>query len=749
MFLSKFIAAGEEYATLQKQVPAPYFRKVFSVKPFKKAELFICGLGFYELYLNGKEMTKGKLAPYVCNPDLLLYYDRYDVTECLQTGKNALGVLLGNGFLNGMGGGAWSFDKAAFRSSPRFSVSLFLDGEKVLQSDESFLTAESPVYFDDLRIGEYYDARKEQDGWNCVDFDDSGWKSAIAVRPPKGEPTLCGVEPIRVLREIKPVRYFLIDAGWLFDFGVNTSGVCRLRVRGHAGQKITLAHGEALLEDKFLYTKNTCTPQTDSFLSQKDIYICKGGEEEYVPHFTFHGFRYVYVEGIGGDQVCLDTLTLLQLGSSLEKVGEFSCSNETVNALQRITVNSDISNFFYYPLDCPQREKNGWTADAALSCEQMNFNFDCYTSLREWLKNIRYTQAENGALPGIVPTAGWGFAWGNGPAWDIVLIELPYQLYRFTGKTEIIQENAAAIQKYVAYLQTRKNEEGLFAFGLGDWCDVAGEYEGDIRTPLEVTDSLTCLEIYEKAGFLFSVIGEKELQADCKRLYDELLLRFREKYVDEAGYISCRTQTAQAKALSLGIFTDEEQSRALQNLLTLIREKGNRFSVGVIGGRVLFRVLCDYGYADLALQLITQDGFPSYKYWLDKGATSLWEAFNETYEGSILRLDGGRVLSMNHHFWGDISALFYRYLLGLHLNPDGRDCTFVEIAPCFVNDLQFANGRYHNERGGVSIAWEKRETGVEVRVKTEGEFHFALAQSLRIAKEETMDGWKVFQVAYN
>ncbi len=747
MFSAQFIAAGEAFATLRRQVPAPYFRKVFSVKPFKKAELFICGLGFYELYLNGKEITKGKLAPYVNNPDLLLYYDRYDVTEALSEGKNALGVLLGNGFLNGIGGATWRFDQASFRCSPRFAMSLFLDGEKVLESDESFLTTESPVYFDDLRIGEYYDAQKEQLGWNCVDFDDAGWKNAVAVRPPKGEPILCEVEPIRVLEEIKPVRYFVSDGGYVFDFGVNVAGVCRLKIHGHKGQKITLSHGEVLIEDRFLYTKNTCTPLGDSFLSQKDIYVCKGEEEEYTPHFTFHGFRYVYVEGVSGNQLSLDTLTLLRLGSSLQKVGEFSCDNEVVNRLQAITVNSDISNFFYYPLDCPQREKNGWTADAALSCEQMNFNFDCYTSLREWLKNIRYTQAENGALPAIVPTAGWGFDWGNGPAWDLALIEIPYRLYLFTGKEEILRENAAAIKKYVDYLQTRATDEGLFAFGLGDWCDVAGEYEGDIRTPLEVTDSLTCLEIYEKSAFIFSVLKDGEMQAYCQGLHKALLARFREKYLDAEGYISCRTQTAQAKALSLGVFTPSEEEKAVENLLSLLREKGDRFCVGVIGARVLFRVLCDHGYAELAFRLITQDGFPSYKYWLDNGATSLWEAFNETYPNSIFRKDGGRVLSFNHHFWGDISALFYRYFLGLRLNPDGNDCAFVEIAPYFVQGIHRASGSYRNEKGGISLSWERTESAAELRVKTEGEFHFALSKKFAKQSEETRDGWQVFHVA--
>ncbi len=317
----------------------------------------------------------------------------------------------------------------------------------------------------------------------------------------------------------------------------------------------------------------------------------------------------------------------------------------------------------------------------------------------------------------------------------------------FYGERGNLREKAGAIKKYIDYLQTRKNENHLFAFGLGDWCDIAGEYEGDIRTPLEVTDTLTCLEIYKKAGFIFSVLQDKETQAYCDRLHRELLALFRANHVDKDCYVTCRTQTAQAKAISLRIFTDGETERAVQNLLALIREKGDRFCVGVIGARVLFRVLCDYGYADLALKLIIQEGFPSYKYWLDKGATSLWEAFNETYPNSILRLDGGRVLSLNHHFWGDISALFYRYFLGLNLNPNGEDCTFVEIKPYFVKDIRYASGSYKNERGGVSISWTKGEGVADICVKTEGDFHFRLSDSFALLNKKEADGQTVFQVA--
>ena len=187
--------------------------------------------------------------------------------------------------------------------------------------------------------------------------------------------------------------------------------------------------------------------------------------------------------------------------------------------------------------------------------------------------------------------------------------------------------------------------------------------------------------------------------------------------------ISCQTQTAQAKAIEVGLFAEEEKPKAVQRLVELIKCDGNRFKVGVIGARVLFRVLAENGYAELAHRLITQDGFPSYKYWLDQGATSLWEAFHEVKEGSLLRKDGGRMLSLNHHFWGDVSAWFYRYILGIRVNPDGTDANHIEIHPCEIPGISFAEGKYENKNGSVSVKWSRGIDGKpEIQAAVTGEF---------------------------
>lgn len=723
-----FVCGNMNYSTLYQHVSAPYIRKAFVIPSYQTAELYICGLGFYDAYINGNQITKGKLAPYVANPDHILYYDHYDISSLLQVGENAFGAILGNGALNNMGAGPWMNDDTPYRSSPKMAMTLVLDGEVFLTSDTSFKWAQSPITFDDLRCGEYYDARLEQPGWNEPGFDDSAWQNVSLAETPKGEPQICKAEPIQTIREIYPVSKVISDGRLLFDFGINTTGVCRLKYKGQPGQVITLWHGETLVGDTF-YNRNIYVPGFDGNLAQKDILICSGNEDVFEPRFTFHGFRYVFVEGIYPYDVAEDFLVLQQMSSGLKQSGSFICSDETVNRLQEITINSDVSNFVYFPMDCPQREKNGWTADAALSAEQMLLNLDCANSLTVWLDNIRKAQLPSGQIPAVVPTCNFGYEWGSGPAWDYVLIELPYQIYRYTGDIQVLLDNKDAIYHYLQYLKTKRNEKGLIGYGLCDWCETGKFSEGDATTPVEVTDSLVTIDMCRKSEFIFREVGESQRAKDCKTFGDQMADLFRKQYLCDDLMISCQTQTAQAKAIEAGLFMDEEKPQAVQRLVELIERDGNRFKVGVIGARVLFRVLAENNHAELAYRLITQDGFPSYKYWLDQGATSLWEAFHEVKENSLLRKDGGRMLSLNHHFWGDISAWFYRYILGIRVNPDGTDANYTEIHPCEIPGISFAEGKYGNRNGSISVKW-KRDTNGKTAIcfETTGAFHCDVKQ---------------------
>ena len=717
-FPLNFIKAGDKFTTIEEHVPAPYFRRTFTAdKEAASAELIITGLGYYELYVNGKKITKGPLAPYRSNIDDYIYYDSYDIASELSVGKNVIGIMLGNGIRNAPGAYIWDFEKARFRGAPITAFSLtvkYKDGSgETVVSDTETLTAPSPVIFDDLHFGEYDDARLEITGWNMPDFDDSGWSRAVPAEPPRGEARLCEADPITVRSVIKPVSVTEYkDGSYIYDFGVNTAGLCRLRINGTEGQKVLMRYFETFVDGEPYFRNNRFDPD-DRF--QEDEYYCSGeGTEEYTPHFTYHGFRYVLVSGITAEQANSELLTYLEMGSDIKKTGDFRCSDGTVNKIQEATVRSDTSNFFYFPTDCPQREKNGWTADASLSAEQVLLNLAPEKSYKEWMRNIYKALNDRGQLPGIIPTGGWGYHWGNGPAWDNVIVYIPYYTYKYCGDRQILEELAAPLMRYLNYLFSRLDGKGLIAIGLGDWCQV-GLIEDQFKTPLVVTDTILTCDIAEKAAFIYGELGMEAQKWFALSLAERTRDAFRENLIDKASLtVEGGTQTGQAMALFYGMFTDEEKARALDVLVKYIHEADDHFDTGVLGGKVIYRVLAENGYVDLAYKMITRPDYPSYGNWIARGATTLWEAFYP---------ENGRILSLNHHFWGDVSAWFYIYLAGMKINPTCRDTTEVDIKPCFAEALSEVSAYHDMPDGKISVSWNRNGGKITLAIEAAEKLH--------------------------
>ena len=716
-----FISAGKEYADIEHFVPAPFFRKKFTAEKTETAEIIIGAAGFYRLFINGKDITKGFLAPYISNPDDIVYYDRYDVSGLINEGENIIAVLLGNGLQNNPGGAIWDFDKAPWRGAPSFALRLNMtdsDGNTTaIESDESFKVCDSPILFDDYRCGEYYDARLEISDFHTADFDDSGFKNAVNTSAPRGEKRLCTADPVRIYGELKPVSVTRAENGWLYDFGENNTGVCRLSVNAKAGQKITLRYGEWLKDGKLCLDNIRFAQQSDlqKDFVQKSEYICRDGKQTHTPSFVYNGFRYVLAEGITEEQATEDLLTFLKISSLPDCAGEFTCSDEVINKIQKAAVRSDISNFNYFPTDCPQREKNGWTADASLSAEQMLLNLYPEKCYKEWMRNIYKALSDNGQLPGIVPTAGWGYEWGNGPAWDNVIINLPYFTYIYRGDKEILEELSVPLMRYLNYLFSRLGGDGIMEIGLGDWCP-PGVGEWQFKTPLAVTDTILTYDIAVKSAFVYDVLGQEPQRQFALTLAERVKAAFREKLLNkETGEIKGGTQTGQAMAIYYGMLTDEEKPKALKLLIKYIADEDGHFYTGVLGGRVIYRVLAENGYIDLAYNMIVRPDYPSYGNWVKRGATTLWESFQP---------DGGRVLSLNHHFWGDISAWFYTYLAGIKINPKGRDVTNVDIAPLFPEKLNSVSAHYNTPNGRISVAWERAdENSVVLKITAAEKLH--------------------------
>lgn len=736
---NNFIKATEKFNTFEENVPAYYFRKSFHCDLKTKVKLSIAVCGFYELYINKNRITKGLLSPYISNTNDYIYFDEYDIT--LEKGENVVAFILGNGLQNNPGGHIWDFDKADFRSAPMASIKIedLSTGEVLLVSDESFKIHESPIRRDDYRFGEYFDANLEIENWNGTEFNDSSWENALTATAPKGEIKLADVEPILKECEIEPISITKVGDGYVYDFGVSNAGVCRLKIKGEKGQTVSLRHADSLYPNgepnitQIWFVGDFL--EHDQKIVHTDFYVLKGENEEiYEPMFVYHGFRYVKVSGINESQATKDLLTFLVYHTKLDSFGDFSCSNETANKLQEITRRSIVSNFHHFPTDCPQREKNGWTADAALSCEAALINFNPERNYREWIKNIVKAQAENGSLPGIIPTGGWGFSWGNGPAWDCVLAVIPYFMHVYRGDENIIFEIRDALIKYLKYLTTRRDENGLLAIGLGDWCHVGSDKP---KAPLILTDSIMAMDISKKAAVMFESVGFDDDAKFAKEQAESYRTAIRKSLIDFSTMTATgNCQTSQAMCIFYNVFEESEKAKAFDVLLNFVHEADDHIDLGVLGGRVIFHVLSQFGHSSLAFKMIVRKDYPSYGNLLTRGATTLWENFHPT-----------GVSSMNHHFWGDISAWFIKCIVGIKFNPTGKKLNHTEISPSFIDELDYANGWHKTPFGEISVQWKRENgyislkvdvpNGIDATIKLENGYYFDDMSLSKLAVSKT------------
>ncbi len=770
MFSEKFIKATERYAAFDAPVPAPYIRKNFTLseKP-EKATLTVTAVGFYRVFVNGHEVQVGRLAPYISNPDEMQFYDTIDISAHLTEGKNCIAFWLGNGISNAPGGAIWNFDKARFRSAPKlaFHFEALAHETKLasFEADKTCVCAPSPILFDDLRAGEHYDARSEIPHWNEPSFDDSYWTAALPTDPPRGKLLPNDTDRVEIVKELAPVRvcpgvlhndHYVPDAakhfpkdvfyrpeptehGLIFEFSENTACVPRLTVRGAAsGQRIILQAAE-YCENSEVSFRNLQMFLPIGFC-QRDVYICSGGEvESYTPSFTYHGARYFFVGGLTPDQYENVSVTMCVLNSALEEHGCFDCSDETANALQKAARTSDLANFVFFPTDCPHREKNGWTGDAALSAEHMLQNLNVTRSLRQWMKTVCASQRQDGALSGIVPNTGWGYAngLGHGPAWDSVLVEIPYQVYLYRGDISLFEECADSVLRYLHFLSRHRNERGLFSICLGDWCPSMRSSHNHI-CPTEVSDSMICYGIFDKSAFLFEKCGMKAQSAFARALADETRKAVRERLIDHRTLtVKSACQTAQSLALYYGLFDGGETDAAYRRLIRLIHDSDDHFDGGMLCVRTVFRVLADHGDTSLAYRMITRPDAPSYGVWVERfGMVSLAEGFTDVYDDLKY--------SLNHHFMGDISGFFIRHIAGLHINPYREDASFVRVEPSFVDTLERAHAFYETIGGKIDVAWEREGERIRLTVQKADGVHGEVVLPngyVFVSKSGTSDEW--------
>lgn len=312
-------------------------------------------------------------------------------------------------------------------------------------------------------------------------------------------------------------------------------------------------------------------------------------------------------------------------------------------------------------------------------------------------------------MPGIIPTGGWGFTWGNGPTWDSVCVNLPYFIYKFTGDVSVIEENIVMIMNYLRYIYSTKDEQGLITRGLGDWVDPFKTERGYIASPLAFTESAMVYDMASKASFLFEKILRKKEADYAKAIAAEMRTNIRKHLIDEETMlVAGNCQTSQAVALEIGLFEENELLEARNRLIEIIHHDGDINACGMLGLRYVFHALVHAGEADLAYKIITSEARSCYGYWLKNGATTLWEDFPD------LNVHAGS--SKNHYFLGDISSLFIQEFAGLKPNPNACNIHYFEISPHFISALQYAEASYMSPFGTVNVRWERNDDKIKLRV---------------------------------
>lgn len=673
--------------------PAPYLRHAFTLRgSIKRATATICGLGYYELHCNGSKVGDHVLDPGYTRYDRRALYVTHDVTQLLKAGQNAVGIVLGTGWANVHTRAVWYFDRAPWRTAPKALLELrveYADGTtQNVVTDETWKTTTGPTTYDSIYGGQTYDARRELPGWDKPGYNDSNWQPAQVAPPPGGKLAAQIGPPIRVKSEIAPVRITEPKPGvWLFDMGQNFAGWARLRVSAPAGTAITLRYGERLHADGTLdqshiaqHLVKTDPPQR----FQTDEYICKGdGEETWHATFCYHGFQYVEMTGFPGKPTP-NTLRGLFLHTDVAPRAHFACSNPLLNRIWQATRMSYLSNLQSIPTDCPHREKNGWTGDAHLAAEFGLLAFDSNGAYAKWINDLDDEQKPTGELPGIVPSSGWGYEWGNGPAWDSAFVLIPRYCYEYSGDKRLLEQHYEGMKRYVDYLTTRA-KEGIVSIGLGDWVP----YETE--TPVEVTSTAY---YYRDAGIVAeaaALLNKSEDAQKYQMLAAQIKTAFNRRfYHPETATYANGSQTALSCALYQGLVEPEHRSAVTQSLVAAVEKRNGHIDTGILGAKYIFHALTNNGRADVAYRIAGQKDKPGWGWWLEQGGTTLWESWGGTD-------------SRNHIMFGDISAWFVETLAGI--TPDAPGFTSIRIQPHVVGNLTGARANLQTASGLITSDW--------------------------------------------
>ncbi|HET7213593.1 MAG TPA: family 78 glycoside hydrolase catalytic domain [Terriglobia bacterium] len=664
-----------------------------------RARAYVTALGYYELHINGKKIGNKVLDPaWTVYPKRVLY-STYDATSDLKDGANAIGVMLGGGWATQEAGGSAYYKTPALLFQMNIEMA---DGKTVsVSSDTSWKTTAGPVVSDSVYDGEVYDARLGKPGWDRPGFNDAAWASARQEQGTAGAISAEMMPPIRVTDTLVPRSMTNPERGvYVYDFGQNFAGWAQLRVRGPRGTKVRLRFSE------LIYPDGTINRQNLRSAKARDIYILKGsGLEEYEPRFTYHGFRYVELTGYPGTP-SLDSIRGRVVNSDVRATGNFVASKEILNQIQHLIRWGQLSNLYSIPTDCDQRnERQGWMGDAQVSAEEAMMNFDMAAFYTNFVRDIRDAQKPDGEIPDTVPHKYGQYP--ADPAWGTAYSLICWYMWQQYGDKRILQENYEGLQKYEEFLRSRARDNVLRYSYYGDWIAIKHTPGALVSDSYFYYDTRILSEIAKVLG----KTGDTDAYA---ALADQIKDAFNKAFFNaETGEYANGTQTAQAMPLFLDLVPQKERGGVMGKLYNnIVYEHNTHLTTGFIGVKYLLPVLTRDGQNDVAYELATQTSYPSWGYMISKGATTLWELWQDKI--------GPSMNSHDHIMLGSIGSWFYRALGGINLGPDGEGYRHILIEPRLVEDLHWASASVETVRGNVSCSWNHRPGSIAMEITIPG-----------------------------
>jgi alpha-L-rhamnosidase len=696
--------------------PSPLLRKSFALsQPIRSATAFISARGMYEAEINGRRVGDAFLSPGWTTYGKRIPYQVYDVTSLLKTGANAIGVTLASGWYRGYIGFSGQNNFYGKEVSLLFQLEIrFADGSSATWvSDGTWKSSTGSIRSSEIYNGESIDDRDQKPGWTQAGYDDSGWFPVQVVPAPRASLVASANEPIREHERFKPQRIWVTPKGeQVMDFGQNLVGWVIVKVNGQKGQRISLTHAEVLDKEGNFYTENLRSAKAE------DTYILSGeGEEEFKPHFTFHGFRYVRVEGYPGE-IKPENFTAVALYSDMPVTGTFSCSNPLINQLQHNIQWGQRGNFLDVPTDCPQRdERLGWTGDAQVFSRTATFNMGVNSFFAKWLKDIALDQLPTGSVPFVVPNVLGPF--GGSTGWADVATIVPWNTYLAYGDVKVLADQYPSMKAWVDYM-IKSSQHYLWntGFHFGDWLFYSPEDDNDGRAA--VTNKYLIAQCFfaHSTQILIDaakVLGKPEDARSYVAVLDSVKDAFQKEYLTPNGALVSGTQTAYVLALQFDMMPEALRKQAAVRLYNNVKSYEDHLTTGFLGTPYLCQVLTRFGYLAEAYRLLLQDTYPSWLYPVKMGATTIWERWDGIKPDSSFETPS--MNSYNHYSYGAIGDWMYRVVAGLDTYDDAPGYRHSRIMPHPADALTQAQAALETYYGKLSVNWKTEPDRLDLDVE--------------------------------